>query len=66
MSHEKEAAALAEQYAGGDQPVRDEVAQQCEEQGILAALVAERLREKGLQKSFVDAMKRSAGGGRSR
>lgn len=66
MSHESEAAELAEAYAEGDEQTRSWVARACEEQGIVAVLVADRLRERGLEKGFVEAMKQSAGGSRAR
>jgi hypothetical protein len=62
MTHESDAAELADAFAHGDDQARSWVARTCEEQGIVAVLVAERLRERGMDKSFVEAMKRSADG----
>jgi hypothetical protein len=58
-THETSAELLADRYIAGDSAVRIQIARECEEQGILAALVAMRLRESGLDKEFVGAMKKS-------
>ena len=59
MSHETVASQLAAAYVRGDNAERTRIAQECEEQGILAVLVAARLRPEGLEKDFIGAMKRS-------
>lgn len=56
-AHEELAAELAEDFASGDDATRDSVARQCEEQGIVAVLVADVLRERGLHRELVEAMK---------
>lgn len=43
----------------GDSEERSRIAQACEEQGIVAVLVAARLRADGLEDDFLNAMKRS-------
>lgn len=50
----------------GDADERTRIAQECEEQGILAVLVAARLRPEGLEDEFIGAMKRSVEEGRGR
>jgi hypothetical protein len=54
-NHAHEAAQLAEDYAAGDTATRRRIAETCEEQGILAALVVLALPE-GLRADFVEAM----------
>ncbi len=66
MRHEDAAAELAEKFEHGDEQTRNWVATTCEEQGVLAALVVRTLHERGLDESFVEAMKRSTPSGRVR
>ncbi|HVY29670.1 MAG TPA: hypothetical protein VHB79_24085 [Polyangiaceae bacterium] len=66
MSHETVASQLATAYLKGDADERVRIAQECEEQGIVAVLVAARLRRDGLEDEFVSAMKRSVEEGRGR
>jgi len=66
MRHEDAAAELADKYEHGDEQTRSWVARTCEEQGVLAALVARSLRDRGLDESFVEAMKRGLPRGRAR
>lgn len=66
MTHETAASRLAEAYLEGDAEQRSRIAQQCEEQGILAVLVAARLRPEGLEDDFVRTMKGGAEEGRGR
>ncbi len=57
MTHETAASRLADAYLQGDAEERARIAQECEEQGILAVLVAARLRPEGLEEDFVRTMK---------
>lgn len=57
MTHETAASRLADAYVNGDAEERTRIAQECEEQGILAVLVAARLRPEGLEEEFVRTMK---------
>jgi len=66
MTHETAASRMAEAYVKGDAEERARIAQECEEQGILAVLVAARLRPEGLEDEFVGTMKRSVEEGRGR
>ena len=66
MTHETAASRLAEAYVKGDAEQRLDIARECEEQGIIAALVAARLRPEGLEAEFIGAMKRSLDGERGR
>jgi len=66
MRHEDAAAELAEKFEHGDEQTRNWVATTCEEQGVLAALVARTLSSRGLDESFVEAMKRTVTKTRSR
>lgn len=50
---------MADAYVQGDAKARQRIARECEEAGILAVLVAARLRPEGLEDEFVGAMKRS-------
>ena len=54
-THEHVAAELARDYAAGDDDTRRQIAATCEEQGILAALVALALFEE-LRPGFIRAM----------
>lgn len=66
MTHETAASQMAEAYIRGDAEERLRIARECEEQGILAALVAGRLRPEGLETEFIGTMKRSVDQGRGR
>jgi hypothetical protein len=66
MEHDTAASKYADAYIKGDAEERASIARECEEQGILAALVAGRLRPAGLEEEFIGAMVRSVGGGRGR
>lgn len=66
MTHETAAARLAEAYVQGDATERGRIAQECEEQGILAALVAAQLRPEGLEDDFIRTMKGTVELGRGR
>ena len=66
MTHETEASRLAQAYLEGDATARERIAESCEEAGILAVLVAARLRPEGLEDEFIGTMKRSAEQGRGR
>jgi len=57
---------MAEAYLNGDAEERSRITQECEEQGILAVLVAGRLRADGLEDEFIGAMKRSVEAERGR
>jgi hypothetical protein len=57
---------MAEAYVKGDAEERLRIARECEEQGIMAALVAGRLRAEGLEDEFIGTMKRSVDEGRGR
>lgn len=57
MTHETAASRLADAYVKGNAEERSHIAQECEEQGILAVLVAARLRPEGLEDDFVRTMK---------
>ncbi len=65
-THETEAARLADAYRRGDAEQRASIAEQCEESGLLGALVAARLRPEGLDAEFVRSMKRVLDDGRGR
>lgn len=66
MEHETAASKFADAYVKGDADERASIARECEEQGILAVLVAARLRPEGLEDEFIGAMMRSVGEGRGR
>lgn len=55
-SHEHEAAQLAKDYAAGDTTTRHQIAETCEEQGILAALVVLALPTEALRADFIRTM----------
>jgi hypothetical protein len=66
ITHETEAQRLAAAYRDGDADARARVAEQCEESGLLGALVAARLRSEGLEDEFLGSMRRTLDDGRSR
>lgn len=66
MTHETTASRFAEAYIAGDAETRAGIARECEEQGIVAVLVAARLRSAGLEDEFVAAMKGGVEEGRGR
>jgi hypothetical protein len=56
ISHEHAAAQLAKDYAAGDTATRRRIAETCEEQGILAALVVMALPTAAQRADFIQAM----------
>jgi hypothetical protein len=56
ISHEHTAAQIARDYAAGDAETRRRIAKTCEEQGILAALVALALPTEAQRADFIQAM----------